>query len=173
MGESLYIVEVIGDIFKPEDWYDGDTKDLYYAHCIASDFGMYGGIAKQFVDKMDMKRKLIDYRNKLEMHDLVPEDKGYGLIITIPKLVGRVVLIDNVFNLITKRYTNVLPKKYDFESSIYYMVDILVEKKIKNLAIPDMIGCGIDGLSRSWVLKVLEKALGDLDITLYVVKLQN
>lgn len=173
MGESMVVVEVNGDLFKPEDWYDGEVTDLYFAHCIASDFGMFGGIARQFVEKLNMKNRLIDYSYRYYINDIVLENSVFGVIKVIPKLVGKSVLVGNTFNLITKLYTHDKPEPVDFESSIQHMKRTLVKNEIKALAIPDMIGCGIDGLDRDWVLEVLKKALNELDINLYIVKLPD
>ena len=40
------------------------------------------------------------------------------------------------------------------------------------LAIPDMIGCGIDGLDRQAVVDVITEVFKDTDIIVYAVKLK-
>lgn len=169
----MNFVEVKGDIFRPEIWYNGNLNELYLAHCIASDFGMYGGIARQFVDKMNMREKLYWYADMNLLDKIVLEryDNG-GRANVIPSMVGNAILIeeDRVFNLITKLRTSQRPDLNDFVHSLWDMRIQMLNNGVKYLAIPDMIGCGIDGLSRNVVLDELKRALYGMPGTLYIVK---
>lgn len=71
-------VEIKGDLFSA-------PQGFYLAHCISTDFALGAGIAKKFDEVYNMRFKL---------HKRFPNERfGY---------VGKALLIDNVFNLVTK-----------------------------------------------------------------------
>lgn len=63
-------------------------QGYYLAHCISGDYALGAGIAKQFVDVYNM-------RYKLHSQYPIPEGEKYDNV-------GKALLIDNVFNLVTK-----------------------------------------------------------------------
>ena len=63
-------------------------QGYYLAHCISADFALGAGIAKKFDEVYNMKFKL--FKNYDDNYDNFEFDGGEAL------------LIDNVFNLVTK-----------------------------------------------------------------------
>jgi len=119
-------------------------QGYYLAHCISSDFALGAGIAKQFNEVFDMAHKL---KTERELY----------LEIGVGELgnVGSAVIIDNVFNLITKeKYWN----KPTYETLFFALTDMknyMDEHFITKLAMPK-IGCGLDRLSWDVVLEEIE-----------------
>lgn len=160
----------------------GVTEDsLVLAHCIAADFGMYGGIARQFVERYDMKNRLFEYAvsENLEVKwkpmsaslFKTGTTRESGMTKTYSSLVGKAVKIGNVYNLITKELTCTLPTLENLFDSLQNTREQMTANKEQYLVIPDMIGCGIDGLSRNDVISVIETVFQDTDITVVAVKL--
>lgn len=167
----MKIVEVKGDLFNTA----GYTKEqVMFAHCIASDFGMGAGIATQFIEHFDMKDKLKKW-SKEQGHPVKKVNKKfYGKSFPIssrPTIVGTAARIENTYNLITKAFTHEKPTMDDLTKSLQDMKKQMVDNKEKFLAIPDMIGCGIDGLERSQVLNTIRCIFLYTDITIYIVRL--
>ena len=155
----MKVIEVKGNLFDTDKYASGENFVL--AHCIASDIGMYGGIATQFIDRYDMKNKLLKHLGYAS-HRQAPANID---------LVGTAIKIDNVYNLITKLTTGELPTIEDLSNSLKDMKHQMAEADEHILAIPDMIGCGIDMLDRNLVLTTLQSIFLFTDITIYVVKL--
>lgn len=158
----MNLKEVSGDLF--DFIYDGVV-----CHCIAADFGMSGGIAKQFVDKMNMKEKLM----MKTQHDGIRQyNDPYGVYgVNRPQLLGKAVLIDGVFNLITKLRTYGKPTYEILYDSLEDMKNQMIRLNMKNLYMPK-IGCGIDGLSWIAVSSIIEHVFNDTDINITVVTLE-
>lgn len=155
----MKVIEVKGNLFDTDKYASGENVVL--AHCIASDIGMYGGIATQFIDRYDMKNKLLKHLGYASHHQ-APANID---------LVGTAIKVDNVYNLITKLTTGELPTIEDLSNSLKDMKHQMAEADEHILAIPDMIGCGIDMLDRNLVLTTLQSIFLFTDITIYVVKL--
>ena len=75
--------------------YIEDKQDLFYvsdeyylAHCISGDYALGAGIAKVFNEKYNM-------RFLLHKNYPIPDGEKYANV-------GKALLIDNVFNLVTK-----------------------------------------------------------------------
>lgn len=134
--------EVHEDLFKNKD-------DYYLAHCISKDFGLGAGIAKEFNKQYGMGKKLFDAR-----------ENGN---IQFPKA----VLIDNVFNLITKEKYYGKPTYDSLTKSLYEMKEQIIEKKITKLAMPK-IGCGLDRLKWNKVSVIIQTVFNDLDIEIKI-----
>lgn len=163
----MNVIEVKGNLFDTADYTD---KPVMFAHCIASDFGMGAGIATQFIDRFDMKNKL----KKWAKDNAVPtKSRKYSSAYFSyrPTLVGSAVRIENTYNLITKACTYEKPTLNDLTRSLQDLKRQMVSNKETVLAIPDMIGCGIDGLNRSQVLTVIQSVFLITEITIYVVRL--
>ena len=81
----MMLTEFCGDLFTVSD-------DYYLAHCISADYRLGAGIARQFNINYDMRRKLF---RRFPHH----EDPFSG---NQKSYVGKALLIDNIFNLVTK-----------------------------------------------------------------------
>ena len=118
----------------------------YLAHCISQDMGMNAGIAVKFNVVYNMRNKLKNIYTKLEL----------GCI-----------LVDNVFNLVTKEKYWGKPNYASIEHSLIKMRDIVKRKKIKKIAMPK-IGCGLDKLKWNKVKQIIENVFYDVDIEIIV-----
>lgn len=141
------------------------TQDLftvpqgyYLAHCISADFALGAGIAKQFVQIYNM-------RDKLKYAYGIPDGEKYS-----EDYVGNALLIDNVFNLVTKRRSFHKPTYDDLRSSLEDMKDICNLNLITKLAMP-LIGCGLDGLSWDRVSEMIKEVFEDTDIDILICTL--
>lgn len=136
--------EKIGDLFA-------ETRDgAYLAHCISADYALGAGIAVQFDKRYDMKARL----------------KALG-----PGKFPSVVVIDNVFNLVTKGRSFEKPRYEDLQATLDLMKALIREREIKILAMP-LIGCGIDLLDWSVVSKMIQGTFYDLvDLEIIVCRL--
>lgn len=133
------------NLFEVDDKY-------YYAHCISADFEMDAGIAVDFKKKFHMKSKL--------------QNMWKGQTPDYPQA----ILIDKVFNLITKAKYYGKPTYKTIEVAIQDMQEICVQENIKYLAMPK-IGCGLDRLSWDKVRKILSETFKDTDIEILVCSL--
>lgn len=134
--------EVHEDLFKNQNEY-------YLAHCISKDFALGAGIAKEFNKKYAMRKKLFEARENSNIH--------------FPKA----ILIDNVFNLITKEKYYGKPTYDSLTRSLYEMKEQIIEKKITKLAMPK-IGCGLDKLKWNKVSVIIQTVFSDLDIEIKI-----
>ena len=80
---------------------------------------------------------------------------------------GSCVLIDRVFNLITKKVYYGKPTYESITASIIEMKKICVLQNIKYLAMPK-IGCGLDRLSWGKVREIIQNVFNDTDIEIVV-----
>lgn len=145
----MHFIEINGDLFAVPQGY-------YLAHCISGDFALGAGIAKQFDKEYNMRFKLFrDYPIE------IGEKFGY---------VGKALLVDNVFNLVTK------PKCYhkpNYDTLIDTIIDMREQCETRNitkLAMPK-IGCGLDQLDWSRVREIIEEVFEDYDIEILVCTL--
>lgn len=145
----MHFTEINGDLFAVPQGY-------YLAHCISGDFALGAGIAKQFDKEYNMRFKLFrDYPIE------IGEKFGY---------VGKALLVDNVFNLVTK------PKCYhkpNYDTLIDTIIDMREQCETRNitkLAMPK-IGCGLDKLDWLRVREIIEEVFEDYDIEILVCTL--
>lgn len=132
-------------------------KDYYLAHCISADFGMGRGIAIEFNNRFDMKRKIIKmYPKGFRDCDGCLESMGC-------------VLIDRVLNLITKRQYFEKPTYRSIEGALYFMRELCKENNIKKVAMP-LIGCGLDKLDWDRVSEVIKRTFKSSDIEILVCR---
>lgn len=137
-------------VFKEE------VRDLFtvpqgymLAHCISADFNLGGGIARQFCEHYNMKERLMN---------------GYGADFSE---VGISLQIDNVHNLVTKRYVKDKPTYADLKKALE---DMKVEMELdgqKKVAMP-RIGCGLDGLDWGIVKAIIKDVFEDTDIEILI-----
>ena len=119
----------------------------YFAHCISGDFALGAGIAVKFNELYNMRKKLkntVDY-----IHD------------------NCAILIDNVFNLVTKRKYYHKPTYASLRESLEDMIETIETLEIEKIAMP-MIGCGLDKLDWNVVKEIIEDVFEDIDIEILV-----
>lgn len=142
--------ERTGDLFTCPDEY-------YLAQCISADFAMGKGIAIQFNKQYDVKNTL-----KKTYPDYLAQWKADCRKFDC-------ILIDRVFNLITKeRYFN-KPTYETISGSLDKMKTICLEIGVKKLAMP-VIGCGLDRLEWDRVSKIIKDVFNDTDIEIIIYK---
>ncbi len=137
------------DFFQSDNFVDSCmSKNGFVVHCISGDFNLGGGFARQINDNYDMRKKL---REKF------PDGAK----------AGDVILIDGVFNLVTKDAVYLKPT-YDslletlkklriYLNSLEDKEWSVCERNVK-ICMP-RIGCGIDGLSWPVVKELINSAL--------------
>ncbi len=121
--------EVMKDLFTADNSY-------YIAHCISSDCAMGAGIARLIEKRFKIKRRLLEYPIESREHPTC-------------------ILVDRIFNLITKEYYYNKPTYNDVEQALICMRDICLKKGITKIAMPT-IASDLDKLN--W-LKVKAKII--------------
>ena len=119
----------------------------YFAHCISGDFALGAGIAVKFNELYNMRKKL---KNTV---DYIPDNCA--------------ILIDNVFNLVTKRKCYHKPTYASLRESLEDMIETIETLEIEKIAMP-MIGCGLDKLDWDVVKEIIEDVFEDIDIEILV-----
>ena len=131
-------------------------QGYYLAHCISGDYALGAGIAKQFVEVYNM-------RFKLHKNFPIPDGDKFANV-------GEALLVDNVFNLVTKARCFHKPTYDTLYDTLVDMRDQCEELDITKLAIP-YIGCGLDRLQWDNVKDVIEDVFEDTDIEILVCSL--
>lgn len=131
-------------------------QGYYLAHCISGDYALGAGIAKQFVEVYNM-------RFKLHKNFPIPDGEKFANV-------GSALLIDNVFNLVTKARCFHKPTYDSLYETLIDMREQCEELDITKLAIP-YIGCGLDKLQWDKVSDVIEDVFEDTDIEILVCSL--
>ena len=129
------------------------SQGYYLAHCISADFTLGSGIAKIFDEIYNMRYKLFKNYPRYEYDNL-----------------GDVLLVDNVFNLVTKEKGRDKPTYYSLEGALVSMKDMMKDLDITKLAMP-LIGCGLDKLNWDMVLEIIEDTFTDMDVEILICKL--
>lgn len=133
--------EITKDIFElPDDKY-------YKAHCISADYKLGAGIAKLFDQKYDIKRRLFSLEEEREFPDCI--------------------IVDNVFNLVTKINYWDKPTYSTIKVAIRLFKDLVEKHSIRDIAIP-LLGCGLDKLDWEIVRKIIHEEFKDTDCTMIV-----
>lgn len=130
-------------------------QGYYLAHCISGDYALGAGIAKQFVENYNM-------RFKLHKNFPIPDGEKFANV-------GQALLVDNVFNLVTKARVFHKPT---YESLYDTLLDMRVQCEnldISRLAIP-LLGCGLDRLNWEQVKDIIEDVFDSTDIEILVCK---
>lgn len=144
----MVIKEEIMDLFTVPQGY-------YLAHCISGDYALGAGIAKQFVENYNM-------RFKLHKNYPIPDGEKFANV-------GQALLVDNVFNLVTKARVFHKPT---YESLYDTLLDMRIQCEdldISRLAVP-LLGCGLDRLNWEQVKDVIEDVFDSTDIEILVCK---
>lgn len=136
-----------------------ETRDLftvpqgyYLAHCISADFALGAGIAKIFDNVYNMRFKL--FREYDNYHY-----EG-----------GDALLIDNVFNLVTKPKCYHKPTYTSLREALESMKDMMAMFDITKLAMPK-IGCGLDRLNWDDVYDIICEVFNDTDVEILICEL--
>lgn len=133
-------------------------QGYYLAHCISADFKLGAGIAKQFDTTYHMKKKLHKaYPSWLSRYDDASK-------------VGTAILVDNVFNLVTKLYYYHKPTYEALEKALINMREQCIDMDIDKLAMP-MIGCGLDRLDWDQVKEMISTVFDGVDIEILICQL--
>jgi hypothetical protein len=127
-------------------------QGYYLAHCISADFALGAGIAKAFDEVYNMRFKLF------REYDAYYYDGGDAL------------LIDNVFNLVTKPKCYHKPRYEAVREALEIMKDIMDINATTKLAMPK-IGCGLDRLSWSEVYDIICEVFEDTDVEILICEL--
>lgn len=149
-GENM-IKEIEQDLFVM-------SKEYYLAHCISGDYALGAGIAKQFNNVYDM-------RSKLRKIYPIPEGNIFANV-------GKALLVDNVFNLVTKQRYFQKPTYNELRNTLIDMREQCKRLGISKLAVP-LLGCGLDRLQWDRVKEILNDVFSDVDIEILVCKLKK
>lgn len=123
-------------------------NDYYIAHCISGDYSLGAGIAKKIDKKYAMK---------------------YKLEIFYPKKKGKVcaLLMDNVFNLVTKKTLFDRPTYDTLRVALLDMKRQCIKNKITKIAMPH-IGCGMDCLDWKKVKPIIYEIFENTSIEILI-----
>ena len=128
------------------------AQGYYLAHCISADFALGAGIAKTFDSVYNMRFKLFRNYDNYEFHG------------------GDALLIDNVFNLVTKQKCWHKPTYESLEESLEMMKEQLDFLGATKLAMPK-IASGLDRLNWSQVYDIICEVFDDMDIEIVICEL--
>ena len=145
----MVLNEVHGDLFNA-------PQGCYLAHCISGDYALGAGIAKKFDEVYNM-------RYKLHKNYPIPDGEKSANV-------GNALLIDNVFNLVTKPRCYNKPTLETLYDALDSMCNQCLENDIDKLAIP-LLGCGLDKLHWDDVKDMIEDVFDciDIEITVYTL----
>ena len=136
-----------------------EKKDLftmpqgyYLAHCISADFALGAGIAKAFDNVYNIRFKLFRNFDDYEYHG------------------GDALLIDNVFNLVTKKKCYHKPTYDSLREALEMMKEQIDFLGITKLAM-QKIGCGLDRLEWTKVYDIICEVFDDMDIEIVICEL--
>ena len=119
-------------------------EDYYFVHCISADYALGKGIALEFKKRFDMKNKL--------------RNSGQS---------GKCILIERVFNLVTKETWRRKPTMDSLTESLHELKRQVIEKDIKKIAMP-RIACGLDGMDWKEVSEQVRGVFSDTDVEILV-----
>ena len=128
------------------------TQGYYLAHCISADFALGAGIAKTFDSVYNMRFKL--FRS-------YPDYEYYC---------GDALLVDNVFNLVTKNKHWHKPTYESLREALEMMKEQLDFLGATKLAMT-RIGCGLDKLSWDQVYDIICEVFEDMDIDIVICEI--
>lgn len=127
-------------------------QGYYLAHCISADFTLGAGIAKVFDNVYNMRFKLFRHYDNYEYTS------------------GDSLLVDNVFNLVTKRKCWHKPTYESVREALEMMKEQLDFVGATKLAMP-RIASGLDRLEWSKVYEIICEVFEDTDIEIVICEL--
>jgi O-acetyl-ADP-ribose deacetylase (regulator of RNase III) len=128
-----------GNLFELDERY-------FLAHCISQDLKMGKGIAVEFKSKFQLGEKFRKVRS-VE--------------------IGQAILLDRVFNLITKRKFWEKPSYETLQNALNDMKQQCFANNIQYLGLPKL-GCGLDGLDWNKVKKMIERTFDGTNIDVQI-----
>lgn len=154
----MIFTEVYDDLFNRELYHDG----VWYVQCISADLRMGRGIAGQFNDHFDMKRKLME---KFRIEDTINAFRHQK---------AEVIFIKEapVFNLVTKEHYWDKPNLGSMCEALKLLRFYCGVFGIKELLMPK-IGCGLDKLEWKSVKKIIFSVFENTDMKITVCKLRE
>lgn len=126
---------------------------FYLAHCISGDFALGAGIAKTFDEVYNMRYKLFDFYGDYNFN-------GYG----------KALLVDNVFNLVTKDKCYHKPTYDTVRQALEDMKEQCKYLHINKLAMPK-IASGLDRLEWDQVYEIINEVFDDTDMFIMICEL--
>lgn len=134
--------------FENRDLFDM-PQGYYLAHCISADFTLGAGVAKAFDSVYNMRFKLFRHHPDYEYHG------------------GDALLIDNVFNLVTKDNRYAHPTYESIRDALEMAKEYMAFLDVDKLAMPK-IGSGRDRLDWSVVYNIICEVFDDMDIEIVI-----
>lgn len=128
------------------------SQGYYLAHCISADFALGAGIAKKFDEVYNMRYKL--FKNY--------DDYDFAG--------GEALMVDNVFNLVTKSQCYDKPTYSTLRETLEDMREQMNVYDITKLAMPK-IGCGLDRLQWDKVYDIICDVFKDADVDILICEL--
>lgn len=150
--------EIYDDLFNRALYHNG----VCYVQCISADLRMDRGIAEQFNDHFDMKRKLME---KYKIEDTINAFRHQKAEVIFANGVP-------VFNLITKENYWEKPTIINMSEALKLLRFYCETFGIKELLMPK-IGCGLDKLEWKDVKRIILKTFDDTDIKVTICKLRE
>ena len=127
-------------------------QGYYLAHCISADFALGAGIAKTFDEVYNMRFKLFKAYDDYEY------------------IGGDALLVDNVFNLVTKPKCYHKPRYESVKEALETMKDAMEDLDITKLAMPK-IAAGLDRLDWNEVYDIICEVFEDTDVEILICEL--
>lgn len=129
-------------------------QGYYLAHCISADFALGAGIAKKFDEVYNMKFKLFKNYDGYEYE------------------CGDCLVVDNVFNLVTKPKCYHKPTYESLKEALKAMKEYVLYFDIDKIAMPH-IASGLDQLQWDQVLEIIKEVFEDTDVDILICDYQG
>lgn len=129
-------------------------QGYYLAHCISADFALGAGIAKKFDEIYNMKFKLFKNYDGYEYE------------------CGDCLVVDNVFNLVTKPKCYHKPTYESLKEALEAMKEYMLYFDINKIAMPH-IASGLDRLQWGQVLEIIKEVFEDMDVDILICDYQG
>lgn len=127
-------------------------QGYYLAHCISADFALGAGIAKVFDEVYNMRFKLF------KEYDMFKYERGDAL------------LIDNVFNLVTKPKCYHKPTYDSLREALVEMREQMEMLSVTKLAMPK-IASGLDRLEWARVYDIICEVFENTDVEILICEI--
>ena len=127
-------------------------QGYYLAHCISADFALGAGIARTFDEVYNVRFKRFRHYDNYTYRG------------------GDALLIDNVFNLVTKAKCFQKPSYESLKEALEMMKEQIDFLGVTKLAMPK-IASGLDRLEWSKVYDIICEVFGDIDVEIVICEL--